>query len=249
MPSAAEVPMIEVEHLTVGYGDTVVLEDLDFTVPRGDVFAILGGSGSGKSTLLRALIGLEEPMRGTVRIAGAPPAREGPPRYGVLFQSGALFGSMTLAENGALPPAKWTSLDPDAIDTVGPPELRLGGPRGFENHLPAAISGGLTKRPRDPPPPRLARRHQPLEARAVRPARRRRAAGRALLARRAALSSRVVRRGQLLRRVGAGARRGLAGQVPRRHGRHGRRDHDRARSPPRAGHFQHIPRRARPQIG
>ena len=67
--------LIEVARLAVGYGETVVLEKLDFTVPRGDVFAILGGSGSGKSTLLRALIGLEEPLHGTIRIAGAPPRR------------------------------------------------------------------------------------------------------------------------------------------------------------------------------
>src|SRR6266481_1420558 len=93
MPSAAEPPMIEVQQLTIGYGDTVVLQNLDFTVSRGDVFAILGGSGSGKSTLLRTLIGLQEPLHGTARIAGAPPGREGPPGYGVLFQSGALFGS------------------------------------------------------------------------------------------------------------------------------------------------------------
>src|SRR5205809_7948326 len=99
MTSAAEAPMVEVQHLTVGYGDTVLLENLDFTVPRGDVFAILGGGGSGKSALLRALIGLEEPLHGTIRMAGALPPREGPPGYGVLFQSGALFGSMTLAEN------------------------------------------------------------------------------------------------------------------------------------------------------
>src|SRR5437773_12200654 len=117
MPSAAEVPMIEVEGLAVGYGDTVVLENLDFTVPRGDVFAILGGSGSGKSTLLRALIGLEEPLHGTIRIAGAPPRREGAPTYGVLFQSGALFGSMTLAENVALALGKWTNLDVDSNET------------------------------------------------------------------------------------------------------------------------------------
>ena len=119
--------MIEVERLTLGYGDTVVLENLDFTVPRGDVFAILGGSGSGKSTLLRALIGLEEPLRGTIRIAGAPPPREGPPCYGVLFQSGALFGSMTLAENVTLPLAKWTNLDRTAMDTIVRSKLRLVG--------------------------------------------------------------------------------------------------------------------------
>src|SRR5437773_4051813 len=146
MPSAAEVPMIEVEHLTVGYGDTVVLENLDFTVPRGDVFAILGGSGSGKSTLLRALIGLEEPLHGTIRMAGAPPRRKGPPGYGVLFQSGALFGSMTLAENVALALVKWTNLDRNAIDTIVRSKLRLVGLEGFENHLPAEISGGMKKR-------------------------------------------------------------------------------------------------------
>src|SRR5438552_3551924 len=146
MPSAADPPMIEVERLTLGYGDTVVLENLDFTVPRGDVFAILGGSGSGKSTLLRALTGLEEPLRGTIRIAGAPPPREGPPCYGVLFQSGALFGSMTLAENVTLPLAKWTNLDRTAMDTIVRSKLRLVGLEGFENHLPAEISGGMKKR-------------------------------------------------------------------------------------------------------
>jgi phospholipid/cholesterol/gamma-HCH transport system ATP-binding protein len=138
--------MIEVERLTLGYGDTVVLENLDFTVPRGDVFAILGGSGSGKSTLLRALIGLDEPLRGTIRIACSPPRREGPPGYGVLFQSGALFGSMTLAENVTLPLAKWTNLDRNAIDTIVRSKLRLVGLEGFENHLPAEISGGMKKR-------------------------------------------------------------------------------------------------------
>ncbi|TMA50992.1 MAG: ATP-binding cassette domain-containing protein [Deltaproteobacteria bacterium] len=146
MSSAAESPVIEVERLTLGYGNTVVLENLDFTVARGDVFAVLGGSGSGKSTLLRALIGLEEPLRGTIRIAGAPPRREGPPGYGVLFQSGALFGSMTLAENVALALAKWTKLDRDAIDTIVRSKLRLVGLEGFENHLPAEISGGMKKR-------------------------------------------------------------------------------------------------------
>src|SRR5437773_11613309 len=146
MSSAAESPVIEVERLTLGYGNTVVLENLDFTVARGDVFAVLGGSGGGKSTVLRALIGLEEPLRGTIRIAGAPPPREGPPCYGVLFQSGALFGSMTLAENVTLPLAKWTSLDRTAMDTIVRSKLRLVGLEGFENHLPAEISGGMKKR-------------------------------------------------------------------------------------------------------
>jgi len=147
MPSAGDGPIITVEHLTIGYGETVVLENLDFTVPRGAVFAILGGSGSGKSTVLRHLIGLETPMRGTILVNGAPPVRAaGAPGYGVLFQSGALFGSMTLAENVALPLRKWTRLDGAAIDTIVRSKLRLVGLEGFENHLPAELSGGMKKR-------------------------------------------------------------------------------------------------------
>ncbi len=147
MPLGCDQPIIAVERLTIGYGDTVVLEDLDFTVPRGDVFAILGGSGSGKSTVLRHLIGLEEPMRGTILLNGAPPVRgAGPPGYGVLFQSGALFGSMTLAQNVALPLRKWTRLDGSAIDIIVRSKLRLVGLEGFENHLPSEISGGMKKR-------------------------------------------------------------------------------------------------------
>jgi phospholipid/cholesterol/gamma-HCH transport system ATP-binding protein len=147
MLSDGEPPIISVERLTIGYGETVVLDDIDFTVPRGDVFAILGGSGSGKSTVLRHLIGLEEPMRGTILVNGRPPIRSaGLPGYGVLFQSGALFGSMTLTENVALPLRKWTQLDDPAIDAVVRAKLRLVGLEGFENHLPAELSGGMKKR-------------------------------------------------------------------------------------------------------
>jgi phospholipid/cholesterol/gamma-HCH transport system ATP-binding protein len=147
MPSATDTAIIRVERLTVGYGDRVVLADLTFDVPRGDVFVILGGSGSGKSTVLRQLIGLDEPMSGTILIDGAPPVRgEGRPAYGVLFQSGALFGSMTLAQNVALPIEKWTGLPQDAVDTIVRAKLRLVGLEGFENHLPAEISGGMKKR-------------------------------------------------------------------------------------------------------
>src|SRR5437899_963868 len=96
MPSAADPPVIQAEHLAVGYGETVVLENLDFTVSRGDVFAILGGSGSGKSTLLRTVIGLQEPLHGSVRIAGAHPPRGGAPTYGVLFPPGALRAAQDL---------------------------------------------------------------------------------------------------------------------------------------------------------
>ncbi len=151
MPSAAEARtpdvMIAVDRLTIGYGERVVLENLDFTVESGRVFAILGGSGCGKSTLLRHLIGLEQPMGGSIRVGGAPPVQDsGPPTYGVLFQSGALFGSMTLAENVALPLRTWSSLDAVAIDTIVRAKLRLVGLEGFENHLPAELSGGMKKR-------------------------------------------------------------------------------------------------------
>jgi phospholipid/cholesterol/gamma-HCH transport system ATP-binding protein len=139
--------MIEATDLTIGYDDTVVLEHLDFKVAAGDVFAILGGSGSGKSTLLRHLIGLEQPMGGSIRVRNGPPRPEsGAPPYGVLFQSGALFGSMTLFDNVALPLRKWTQLDRHAIDTIVRSKLRLVGLEGFEHHLPAEISGGMKKR-------------------------------------------------------------------------------------------------------
>jgi len=139
--------MIDVERLTIGWGGTPLLENLEFTVADGEVFAILGGSGSGKSTLLRHLIGLEQPMDGTIRIsAGEPPGAEGAPPAGVLFQSGALLGSMTLAQNVALPLEKWTDLDADAIDIIVRAKLRVVGLEGFENHHPAEISGGMKKR-------------------------------------------------------------------------------------------------------
>src|SRR5215831_7577851 len=114
MPSASDDTIIDVEHLTIGYGERAVLEDLTFTVAAGDVFVILGGSGSGKSTLLRHLIGLEVPMGGRILVSGEPPRQEsGAPTYGVLFQSGALFGSMTLFDNVALPLRTWTNLAPE----------------------------------------------------------------------------------------------------------------------------------------
>ncbi|MCW5890249.1 MAG: ATP-binding cassette domain-containing protein [bacterium] len=147
MPSDADVPIIDARGVAVGYGETVILESLDFTVSPGTVFAILGGSGSGKSTLLRALIGLDPILAGTLLVDGAPPAQSDDlPRYGVLFQSAALFGSMTLAQNVGLPLRRWTGLDADAVDTVVRAKLRLVGLEGFENHLPAEISGGMKKR-------------------------------------------------------------------------------------------------------
>ena len=105
-------PHIIVNDLRIGWGSHVLMQHVTFDVDRGTTLAILGGSGSGKSTLLRYLIGLETPLAGTIDIdgLGAPDRYEGVPRFGVLFQSGALFSSMTLAENLALPLTTWTSV-------------------------------------------------------------------------------------------------------------------------------------------
>ena len=140
--------MITVENLAMGFDDTVLLEDLNFRVQQGEVFVILGGSGAGKSTLLRHLIGLQSPLRGRVEIEGMgqPDPTRGPPRFGVLFQSSALFGSMTLADNVRLPLEKWTDLDDTTIDVIACSKLRLVGLDGFEDYLPSDVSGGMKKR-------------------------------------------------------------------------------------------------------
>jgi phospholipid/cholesterol/gamma-HCH transport system ATP-binding protein len=140
--------VVSVRDLTIGWGGDPVLEEVSFDVVRGEVFAILGGSGCGKSTLLRHLIGLQEPMQGRVHLAGIGPPRFGlePPQFGVLFQSSALFGSMTLQQNVALPLQKWTDLPADAIAAVARARLQLVGLNGFENHLPGEVSGGMKKR-------------------------------------------------------------------------------------------------------
>ncbi len=139
---------IEVEDLAIGYDDQPILEHLTFDVPDGDIFVIVGGSGSGKSTLLRVLVGLLPPLRGRVRIAEAEPAarERQAPALGVVFQSGGLFGSMTLAENVALPLEAWTDLDTAAIETIVCSKLDLVGLRGAEHRLPAELSGGMVKR-------------------------------------------------------------------------------------------------------
>ena len=140
-------PVIDVEGLTVGWGDVVLLREVSFQVPPADVFAILGGSGCGKSTLMRNVIGLEVPMGGRVQINGVesdhPDAR---PAFGVLFQSGALFGSMTVGENVALPLRQWTDLGDEDIAVIVKSKLGLVGLSGSEELLPAEISGGMKKR-------------------------------------------------------------------------------------------------------
>jgi len=138
--------IVTVRGLSIGWSEEPLLERLDFDVARGDVFAILGGSGTGKSTLMRHLVGLDRPMAGDVLVDGRRPTLEGRPRSGILFQSGALFGSLNLLENVALPLRHWTSLREPVLSQVAAAKLRLVGLEGFERYLPAEISGGMKKR-------------------------------------------------------------------------------------------------------
>jgi phospholipid/cholesterol/gamma-HCH transport system ATP-binding protein len=146
-------PCITVDNLTMAYGDFLIQKDLTFTIGRGDIFIIMGGSGCGKSTLLMHLIGLHEPAKGDVYYGrenfwkSDPKERERiMRRLGVLFQSGALLSSMTLAENIALPLAEYTSLSRRQIDEVVSYKLALVGLAGFEDYYPSEISGGMQKR-------------------------------------------------------------------------------------------------------
>jgi phospholipid/cholesterol/gamma-HCH transport system ATP-binding protein len=141
-------PHITVDDLRVGWGERVLLEHVSFEVQRGTVFAILGGSGSGKSSLLRYLIGLEQPQAGRIEIdgVGEPHLYEGAPPFGVLFQSGALFSSMTLAENLALPLTSWTPIRGATVRELVQAKLDLVGLGAFAEHLPGEISGGMKKR-------------------------------------------------------------------------------------------------------
>ena len=148
-----DAPIIRVRDLAVGYGDVVLLEHVDFDVRRGEIFVILGGSGSGKSTLLKTMIGLLEPLAGSVLIDGedilqaSGDARRAILRkIGVMYQSGALFGSMTLSENVRLPLEEYTDLAADEIELIARMKLWLVGLGLFTGHLPAEISGGMQKR-------------------------------------------------------------------------------------------------------
>src|ERR1700754_3589877 len=146
-------PHITVQNLTMAYGSFVLMRDLNFTINHGDVFIIMGGSGSGKSTLLRHLIGLNEPAQGNIfygdeNFTKADPAKrqEIVRRTGVLFQSGALWSSMTLAENIGLPVGEYTDLSPAEINEIAALKLALVGLKGFEDYYPSQISGGMQKR-------------------------------------------------------------------------------------------------------
>jgi phospholipid/cholesterol/gamma-HCH transport system ATP-binding protein len=146
-------PVIQVQHVTAGYADTVVIDDISFDVYRGEVFEILGGSGSGKSTLLKHMIGLNQPMAGHILIQGKDiVTADGAERtqilkrIGVMYQMGALFGSMTLLENVRLPLEEYTELPPDAMDLIARMKLKLVGLEAFVDYMPSELSGGMQKR-------------------------------------------------------------------------------------------------------
>ncbi len=146
-------PVIIVENLTARYGDVTILQDVSFEVRRGERFMILGGSGCGKSTLLKHMIGLIKPSAGRVIINGIDIARADEEalhrvrsEIGVLFQADALFGSMSLAQNVALPLAEYTNLSPELIREIVRMKLGLVHLVGYDNHMPAELSGGMRKR-------------------------------------------------------------------------------------------------------
>jgi phospholipid/cholesterol/gamma-HCH transport system ATP-binding protein len=146
-------PRIEVEALDMVFDRYVVQRDISMTVQQGEIFVIMGGSGCGKSTLLRHMIGLLTAQKGAIRYDGenlctaVGSARNRlTQRFGVLFQSGALWSSMTLAENVALPIRTYTSLTEPEIEELVALKLALVGLRGFEDYMPSEISGGMRKR-------------------------------------------------------------------------------------------------------
>ncbi|MDA0739252.1 MAG: ATP-binding cassette domain-containing protein [Nitrospirae bacterium] len=146
-------PDITVRDLTMAYGDVVIQRDLTFTVNQGDIFIIMGGSGCGKSTLLRHMIGLKEPAHGDIHFSGESFWQADDEtrvrlmrRCGVLFQSGALWSSMSLAENVGLPLHEYTELNDKQIQEVVSFKLALVGLAGFGDYYPSELSGGMQKR-------------------------------------------------------------------------------------------------------
>ena len=145
--------IIEVKDLVATYGEDTILDRVSFEVCEGEIFVVLGGSGSGKSTLLKHLIGLLPPRSGQIFIDGKEISNCDGTTYqtierkiGVLFQSAALFGSMTLAENVALPIKEYTDLPKKSVDNLVKMKLNLVNLDGYENYLPSEVSGGMRKR-------------------------------------------------------------------------------------------------------
>ena len=145
--------IIQVRDLVAGYGEEIILDHISFDVYRGEILVIAGGSGCGKSTLLKHMIGLNQPYSGNVIIDGDDITSCDETHFqkilrkiGVLYQSSALLGSMTLAENVALPIQEYTSLEEKSVDTMVEMKLNLVNLHGYENYLPSEISGGMKKR-------------------------------------------------------------------------------------------------------
>jgi len=145
--------IIQVRDLIVGYGTDIILENISFDVLEGEIFIVLGGSGCGKSTLLKHLIGLSSPLSGQIRIDGEDISNCNEVKFkkvlrkiGVLYQSTALFGSMTIAENVSLPIKEYTDLPQKSVETLVKMKLNMVNLKGYENHLPSEISGGMRKR-------------------------------------------------------------------------------------------------------
>ena len=145
--------VIQVKDLVARYGEDIILDQITFDVYLGEILVIAGGSGCGKSTLLKHIIGLNHPHSGQVTIDGEDiTACDGTTfqkilrKIGVLYQSSALLGSMTIAENVALPIQEYTQLPPKSVDTMVRMKLNLVNLNGYENHLPSEVSGGMKKR-------------------------------------------------------------------------------------------------------
>jgi phospholipid/cholesterol/gamma-HCH transport system ATP-binding protein len=146
-------PQIKVSDLDMAYGSFLIQRNLNFTINTHDIFIIMGGSGCGKSTLLRHLVGLKEPAKGDVFYGDvnfwkSEPAEQNRMmrRFGILYQKGALWSSMTLTENVALPLEEYTDLNPRQIREIVSLKLSLVGLAGFEEFYPSEISGGMQKR-------------------------------------------------------------------------------------------------------
>ena len=153
LPASPIEPVLSLRDLRVSYGEREILHGISFDVVRGETLVILGGSGSGKSTLLRALVGLEKPTAGEIWIKGRDLAKisaaemdEIRRKIGMSFQGGALFGSMTVGENVALPLREHTKLEDSTIEIILRLKLQQVGLEGFEYYTPAQLSGGMKKR-------------------------------------------------------------------------------------------------------
>jgi phospholipid/cholesterol/gamma-HCH transport system ATP-binding protein len=152
-PAVPSEPMISLRNLRVSYGEREILHGISFDVMRGETLVILGGSGSGKSTLLRTLVGLEKPDSGEIWLKGkniaaisVPEMDEIRKKIGMSFQGGALFGSMTVGENVALPLREHTKLEDSTIEIILRLKLDQVGLSGYENYMPSQLSGGMKKR-------------------------------------------------------------------------------------------------------